>query len=63
MELNPKHALIERMRQRQSQSEADPLLDNAAELLLGLSLLAEGSELPDPLRFNRAATEVLSQVV
>jgi molecular chaperone HtpG len=63
MELNPKHALIERMRQRQSQSHADPLLDNAAELLLGLSLLAEGSELPDPQRFNRAATEVLSQVV
>ena len=63
MELNPKHALIERMRQRRAQSENDPLLDNAAEVLLGLSLLAEGSELPDPVRFNKAATEVLGQVM
>jgi molecular chaperone HtpG len=63
MELNPKHPLIERMKQRQSQSADDPLLDNAAEVLLGLSLLAEGGELPDPLRFNRAATEVLGQVI
>jgi molecular chaperone HtpG len=63
LELNPKHSLIERMKQRQSQSESDPLLDNAAEVLLGLSLLAEGSELPDPVRFNKAATEVLGQVV
>ena len=63
MELNPKHPLIERMRQRRAQSENDPLLDNAVEVLLGLSLLAEGSELPDPVRFNKAATEVLGQVV
>jgi molecular chaperone HtpG len=63
MELNPKHPLIERMKQRQAQSSEDPLLDNAAEVLLGLSLLAEGSELPDPLRFNKAATEVLGSVV
>ena len=63
MELNPKHPLIERMQQRRAQSETDPLLDNAAEVLLGLSLLAEGSELPDPVRFNKAATEVLGQVV
>lgn len=63
MELNPKHPLIERMKQRRSQSENDPLLDNAAEVLLGLSLLAEGSELPDPVRFNKAATDVLGQVI
>jgi molecular chaperone HtpG len=63
MELNPKHALIQRMRQRQSQSAEDTMLDNAAEVLLGLSLLAEGSELPDPVRFNKAATEVLGQVI
>ena len=59
MELNPKHPLIERMRQRQTASADDPLLNNAADVLLGLSMLAEGSELPDPSRFNRAATEVL----
>jgi molecular chaperone HtpG len=63
MELNPKHPLIERMKQRQAQSADDPMLDNAAEVLLGLSLLAEGSELPDPVRFNKAATDVLGQVI
>jgi HSP90 family molecular chaperone len=55
--------LIERMKQRQSASTDDSLLNNAAEVLLGLSLLAEGSELPDAARFNRAATEVLGQVM
>ena len=63
MELNPKHPLIERMKQRQAGSADDPMLNNAAEVLLGLSLLAEGSELPDAARFNRAATEMLGQVV
>jgi molecular chaperone HtpG len=63
MELNPKHPLIERMKQRQAASADDPMLNNAAEVLLGLSLLAEGSELPDAARFNRAATEMLGQVV
>jgi molecular chaperone HtpG len=63
MELNPKHPLIERMKQRQAGAADDPLLDNAAEVLLGLSLLAEGSELPDPVRFNKAATEVLGSVI
>jgi molecular chaperone HtpG len=63
MELNPKHPLIERMKQRQSAGTDDSLLNNAAEVLLGLSLLAEGSELPDAARFNRAATEVLGQVM
>ena len=63
MELNPKHPLIERMRERQTGSADDSLLDNAAEVLLGLSLLAEGSELPDAARFNRATTAVLGQVM
>jgi len=63
MELNPKHPLIERMKQRQAASSDDPMLNSAAEVLLGLSLLAEGSELPDAARFNRATTEMLGQVV
>jgi molecular chaperone HtpG len=63
MELNPNHPLITRMRQRQTSTPDDPILHNAAELLLGLSLLAEGSELPDPVRFSRAASEVLDKVI
>ena len=63
MELNPNHPLILRMQQRQAATPDDAILHNAAELLLGLSLLAEGSELPDPIRFSRAASEVLDKVI
>jgi molecular chaperone HtpG len=67
MELNPKHPLILRMQQRQASgspgANADAVLTNAADLLWGLALLAEGSELPEPAKFSRAATEVLGQVV
>jgi len=38
-------------------------LGNAAEVLMGLALLSEGSDLPDPVKFNRAATDVLGLVV
>jgi molecular chaperone HtpG len=63
MELNPNHPLITRMQQRQATTPDDAILHNAAELLLGLSLLSEGSELPDPVRFSRAASEVLDKVI
>jgi molecular chaperone HtpG len=63
MELNPNHPLIKRMQQRQAATPDDAILHNAAELLMGLSLLSEGSELPDPVRFSRAASEVLDKVI
>lgn len=63
LELNPKHPLVARMRERQADNAEDPLLANAAEVVFGLAVLAEGSELPDPVRFNKAAAEVLGQVV
>jgi len=63
MEINPKHPLILRMQQRQAASASDSILVNAADLLWGLALLAEGSELPEPAKFSKAATEVLGQVV
>jgi molecular chaperone HtpG len=63
LELNPKHPLVARMRERQAGNAEDPLLANAAEVVFGLAVLAEGSELPDPVRFNKAATEVLGQII
>jgi molecular chaperone HtpG len=63
LELNPKHALVGRLRERYSASKEDPVVGNAAEVLFGLALLLEGSPLADPGRFNRAATEVLGHVV
>jgi len=63
LELNPKHPLISRMQQRHAADPQDGVLRNAADVVFGLALLAEGSELPDPVRFSRAATEVLGKVV
>ena len=63
MELNPKHPLIARMQQRQSATPDDPMLTSAADMVLGLALLAEGSELPDPVRFSRAASDLLDKVI
>ena len=63
LELNPRHPLVSRMQQRHGADAADSVLRDAAELVFGLALLAEGSELPDPVRFSRAATEVLGKVV
>ncbi len=59
-ELNPGHPFVSRLRGHHRENQADPILKNAAWLLFGLALLAEGSELPDPVRFNHAAFEMLS---
>jgi molecular chaperone HtpG len=63
LELNPQHLLISRMHQRYAADPQDSVLRNAADLVFGLALLAEGSELPDPVRFSRAAMDVLGKVV
>jgi molecular chaperone HtpG len=63
LEINPNHALIQRMRERLSGNAEDAFLPDAAEVLLGLSQLAEGSELSDPVKFNRSASEVLSKAI
>lgn len=63
LELNPGHSLVSRLRERHQENQEDPILKNAAGLLFGLALLAEGSELPDPVQFNQAASEVLARAV
>jgi molecular chaperone HtpG len=59
MELNPNHEIITRMRDRTD----DPMLDDVAEVLYGYALLAEGSELAEPLKFNQAVLRVLAKTV
>jgi molecular chaperone HtpG len=57
MELNPNHEIIARMRDRAD----DPMVDDFAEVLYGYALLAEGSELVEPLKFNQAVMRVLAK--
>ena len=59
MELNPNHEIITRMRDRAH----DAILEDVAEVLYGYALLAEGSELQDPVKFNQALMRVLAKTV
>ena len=53
LELNPNHALIQKMNAMYAANAADPALADYADLLLGQAQLAEGSPPKDPQRFNR----------
>jgi len=59
LELNPGHEIIAKMRDRAD----DALLDDFAEVLYGYALLAEGSELAEPVKFNQAVIRVLAKTV
>ena len=63
MELNPKHQLFTKMQERFRNDKNDPLLVDSAELLLGYALLAEGSELPEPVRFNRLLADMMGRTL
>jgi molecular chaperone HtpG len=59
LELNPQHELFVKLHERFKQNSEDPAIGSYAELLLGYAMLAEGSELPDPTRFNRLLIETM----
>lgn len=61
MELNPGHDILARMSERFEKDPSDPLLDDYANLLFGYGLIAEGAELPDPVRFNRAVADLMTR--
>ena len=63
MELNPRHEIVVKMRERYQKDNADPKLSKYAELLYGYALLAEGSDLPDPPQFNRVLAELMSETL
>ncbi len=59
LELNPKHDILTRLQERFAADPKDPLVGEYGELLTGYALLAEGSELPDPVRFNELVSRVM----
>jgi molecular chaperone HtpG len=59
MELNPNHEIIVKLKDRPDDAE----LADLAEVLYGYALLAEGSELQDPQKFNQAVMRVLAKTV
>ncbi|HEX3529914.1 MAG TPA: molecular chaperone HtpG [Thermoanaerobaculia bacterium] len=62
MELNPNHEIVAKLKARFDENASDPVLDDYAELLFGQGLLVEGSELPDPVRFNRALADLMTKI-
>jgi molecular chaperone HtpG len=63
LELNPKHEILARLEERFGKDPEDALLGDYADLLFGYGLLAEGSEMPDPARFNRAVAGLMARGV
>ena len=53
LELNPNHEIFVKLQERFQQNKEDKVIGEYAELLLGYALLAEGSEIPEPVKFNR----------
>ena len=63
MELNPNHHILEKMHERFQQNQEDARLGDYADLLFGYALLAEGSELPDPVRFNQLVAQLMTETI
>jgi len=61
LELNPNHDVFVKMHERFRNTSENNALDEYADLLLGYALLAEGSELPDPGKFNRHMVSVMGR--
>ncbi|EXG81570.1 molecular chaperone HtpG [Cryptosporangium arvum] len=60
LELNPSHPLVTGLRDAFAAGTQDA---EAAELLYGMALLAEGGELADPARFSRLLAERLTKTL
>jgi molecular chaperone HtpG len=61
LEINPKHALVEKLRDRLAADPAWPGLADLTRLLYGQALLAEGSPLPDPAAYGRLVAELMTR--
>ncbi|MFE7570202.1 molecular chaperone HtpG [Streptomyces sp. NPDC057539] len=63
LELNPTHPLVTGLRKAHTDRDADAGLAEAAELLYGMALLADGGELSDPSRFIRLMADRLERTL
>jgi len=59
LELNPGHEIFDKLQERFRQNKEDNAIGEYSELLLGYALLAEGSEIPEPAKFNRLLVRLM----
>lgn len=62
-ELNPDHPILAKLQERFAADPASPELEDAAWVLYGECLLAEGGTLPDPARFGRGLVHLLERAL
>jgi len=63
LEFNPAHPIVARLLERFQADQQDPAIGDSVELLFSLALLAEGSEIPDPVRFNRLTLDLMEKTL
>jgi molecular chaperone HtpG len=63
MELNPDHVIVTKLKERFEKDPTDTLLSDYAELLLGYGLLAEGSPIPNPVRYNQVLADLMTRTL
>jgi molecular chaperone HtpG len=63
LELNPEHAIVQRLRQRFDEEGTGDWLDDAAQLLYGQAVLAEGGQLDDPAAFGRRVADLMTRTL
>jgi molecular chaperone HtpG len=63
LELNPDHALVQKLREAHAQRPDDESLAGVVELIYGTAVLAEGGDLPDPARFARLLADRLTETL
>ena len=54
-------AAVAELWERFEQNQGDPAIEDYAHLLFGYGLIAEGSELEDPVRFNKAMSDLMAK--
>ena len=61
LELNDRHPVVGQLQQRFADDPQDVLLDDYAQLLHSYALIAEGSEIPEPARFNQLLSDLMTR--
>ena len=59
LEINPNHPVLEELQSIYKNNVEDSRIQEAAELLHGQAILAEGGQLPDPARFSKLVSDLL----
>ena len=59
LELNPEHAVLQKMHGLFEKNNEDPRLGDYAQVLFGQAVLAEGNMPPDPAGFSRQVADLL----